>query len=77
MLWVFPTFIEENGFSVNDMKIIGQNKLHEFYQTQVCSPVSSKAHLLTPGCGEGKYSFIVKVPIEGGPVVVPQNPELP
>ena len=28
---MFLTFIGENGFSVNDMKIIGWNKLDEFY----------------------------------------------
>ena len=30
-------------------------------QTWVCSPICNEANLLTPGCGEGKYSIYHKV----------------
>lgn len=45
--------------------------------TWICSPVSSKSHLLTPGGRDGKCSFSVKVPVEGRLVVLPANPKLP
>ena len=46
-------------------------------QTWVCSPVLSKANLLTSGCGEGKYSVYCREPSKENVQLMLQRPELP
>ena len=45
-------------------------------QTWVHSPMCSKANLLTPNCGEGKYRFYCRAPSKKGQLML-KRPELP
>ena len=46
-------------------------------QTWVCLPMHSKTNLLTPACGEGKYSVYCRAPSEESKQLVFIRPKLP
>ena len=46
-------------------------------QTWVHSPAHSKANLLTPGCGEGKYSVYFRAPSKENGQLMLRRPKLP
>ena len=67
----YPLDLPEVGYNILTFLKVLPN------QTWVCSPTCSKANLLTPGWGEGKYSIYCRVPSKEKRQVMLKGLELP